>query len=27
MTYDPITKRYALESDTAVNYIMYCRAA
>lgn len=27
MTYNPITKRYALEGDTDVNYIMYCRGS
>ena len=25
MTYNPITRRYALEPDTSVNYIMHCR--
>ncbi|MPZ47184.1 MAG: bifunctional 2-polyprenyl-6-hydroxyphenol methylase/3-demethylubiquinol 3-O-methyltransferase UbiG [Betaproteobacteria bacterium] len=25
MTYNPVTRRYALEPDTSVNYIMYCR--
>jgi len=25
MTYNPVTRRYALEPDTAVNYIMHCR--
>ncbi len=27
MTYNPLTRRYALGSDTDVNYIMHCRAA
>lgn len=27
MTYNPVTKHYALESDTGVNYIMHGRAA
>jgi 2-polyprenyl-6-hydroxyphenyl methylase/3-demethylubiquinone-9 3-methyltransferase len=27
MTYNPLTRRYALENDTSVNYIMHCRAA
>ncbi|MCC6531031.1 MAG: bifunctional 2-polyprenyl-6-hydroxyphenol methylase/3-demethylubiquinol 3-O-methyltransferase UbiG [Burkholderiales bacterium] len=26
MTYNPVTRRYALEHDTDVNYIMQCRA-
>lgn len=26
MTYNPMTRRYALEPDTAVNYIMHCQA-
>jgi len=26
MTYNPITKRYTLEPDTSVNYIMHCGA-
>jgi 2-polyprenyl-6-hydroxyphenyl methylase/3-demethylubiquinone-9 3-methyltransferase len=25
MTYNPVTRRYALEPDTSVNYIMHCR--
>jgi 2-polyprenyl-6-hydroxyphenyl methylase / 3-demethylubiquinone-9 3-methyltransferase len=25
MTYNPVVRRYALESDTSVNYIMHCR--
>ena len=25
MTYHPVTRRYALEPDTSVNYIMHCR--
>jgi 2-polyprenyl-6-hydroxyphenyl methylase/3-demethylubiquinone-9 3-methyltransferase len=25
MTYNPLTRRYALEPDTSVNYIMHCR--
>jgi 2-polyprenyl-6-hydroxyphenyl methylase / 3-demethylubiquinone-9 3-methyltransferase len=26
MTYNPVTRRYALATDTAVNYIMLCRS-
>ena len=25
MTYNPLTKIYALENDTGVNYLMACR--